>query len=204
MTLPSFILASASPARRKLLENAGIQPMVCPSDFDESQVQTDDPAMLVQALARGKAEVIASTTSNGLILGCDSVLAMHGAIHGKPGSMEEAIARWQTMRGQVGKLYTGHALIDQTQNQTIVRCQITEVHFAEVSDRQIETYVASGEPLHCAGCFALEGRGGFFVEKLVGCHSNVIGLSLPLLRQMMQDLGYDITECWQPLHPGLG
>lgn len=191
-----FILASASPARRRLLNEAGISVFVCPSDFDESQVQIDDPAELVQTLARGKAEAVVSQFSNSLILGCDSVLAMDGKIYGKPLSMADAIARWQQMRGRVGELHTGHALIDQTQNQTLVRSQVTRVFFANVSDRQIAAYVASGEPLQCAGCFALEGRGGLFIEKLEGCHSNVIGLSLPLLRKMLTDLGYDIADFW--------
>jgi septum formation protein len=192
-----FILASASPARRRLLNEAGIAAFVCPSDFDEAQVQISEPAELVKTLAKGKAEAVVSRFSDSLILGCDSVLAMGGKIYGKPSSVAEAIARWQQMRGQVGELHTGHALIDQTQNQTLVRSQVTRVFFADVSDRQIAAYVASGEPLQCAGCFALEGRGGLLIEKIEGCHSNVIGLSLPLLRKMLTDLGYDVADFWQ-------
>lgn len=153
-------------------------------------------AALVQTLAQGKAEAVAAQLSNSLILGCDSVLALNGEIYGKPASAEEAIDRWQQMRGRVGELYTGHVLIDQVQQTMLVRYRVTWVHFAKVSDRQIEAYVATREPLHCAGCFALEGRGGLFVEKLEGCHTNVIGLSLPLLRQMLEDLGYSITDFW--------
>lgn len=197
MGLPSFVLASASPARRRLLQTAGIDPIVHPSDFDESQVQVDDPLTLVQQLAQKKAEQVAPQFQGALIMGCDSVLALSGEIYGKPDNEADAIARWQRMRGRVGELYTGHVLIDQTQSLTLVRCQITQVYFAWVSDRQIEAYVATGEPLKCAGCFALEGKGGLFVEKIEGCHSNVIGLSLPLLRQMLSDLGYDPTEFWQ-------
>ncbi len=195
--MKKLVLASASPARRRLLENAGFYPVVCPSDFDESQVNLNDPNDLVKILAQRKAETIASQFPDALVLGCDSVLAINGEIHGKPADEKEAIARWQKMRSQVGDLYTGHALIDQKQNQTLVRCQITRVYFANVSDRQIEAYIASGEPLKCAGCFALEGRGGLFVEKIEGCHSNVIGLSLPLFRQMLGELGYDIADFWQ-------
>ncbi len=196
MGVPTFVLASASPARRRLLINIGIDPMIAVSDFDESQIDLGDPAALVQVLAQRKAETVAPQFEQALIMGCDSVLWLNGEIHGKPADPEEAIARWQKMRGQVGQLYTGHALIDQSQDQTLVRCQVTQVHFAQVSDREIEAYVATGEPLKCAGCFALEGRGGLFVEKLVGCHTNVIGLSVPLLRQMMQTLGYDVTHFW--------
>lgn len=203
MGIPQFVLASASPARRRLLQKAGIEPIVCPSDFDESQVQSANAADLVQTLALRKAETIANQLmqepglKSTLVLGCDSVLAINCEIHGKPATPAEAIARWQQMRGRVGELYTGHALLELPQNRTLVRCQMTRVYFAMVSDRQIEAYVASGEPLKCAGCFALEGKGGLFVEKLEGCHSNVIGLSMPLLRQMLAEFGYDVTSFWQ-------
>lgn len=195
--IPPFILASASPARRRLLQSAGIEPIVCPSDFDESQVNSTHAANLVQMLANSKACKVAAQFDNALILGCDSILAFNGEIHGKPANAQEAIDRWRQMRGRVGELYTGHVLIDQKQTVTLVRYQVTWVHFAQVRDRQIEAYVATGEPLHCAGCFALEGRGGLFVEKLEGCHTNVIGLSLPLLREMLENLGYDITDFWR-------
>ncbi|HEY9780813.1 MAG TPA: nucleoside triphosphate pyrophosphatase [Leptolyngbyaceae cyanobacterium] len=191
-----FVLASASPARRRLLQTAGIEPIVRVSDFDESQIKLSDPKELVNTLARCKAQVVATEFESGLIMGCDSVLFVNGEIYGKPVDAIEAIARWQKMRGQIGELYTGHALIDLSQNRTLVRCQVTRVYFAQISDRAIEAYVATGEPLKCAGGFALEGRGGLFVEKLEGCHSNVIGLSLPLLRQMLADLGYDVIDFW--------
>ncbi len=206
MVTPRFILASASPARRRLLQSVGIEPIVQPSDFDESQVQLTDPAELVQVLALHKAETVASqiqpSDAPTLVMGCDSVLAIQGEIHGKPVDAEEATTRWKQMRGQVGNLYTGHTLIllpgdsCPTIPTTVTRCQITRVFFANVSDRQIANYIATGEPLNCAGCFALEGKGGLFVEKLEGCHSNVIGLSLPLLRQMLGDLGYDVANFW--------
>ena len=166
----------------------------------------------MQTLAQRKAETVAPKFESGLILGCDSVLLVNGEIYGKPDSPTEAIARWQKMRGSFGDLYTGHALIDEviaapalqrrenddlSMRRTLVRCQVTRVYFAQVSDRAIEAYVATGEPMNCAGCFALEGRGGLFVEKLDGCHTNVIGLSLPLLRQMLAQLGYDVTDFWQ-------
>lgn len=170
--------------------------MVRVSDFDESQVKTKDAIALVETLALKKGETVATQFSDALILGCDSVLEIDGEIHGKPETPEIAIARWQKMRGNIGNLYTGHALIDQTQDKVLVRCGITKVYFGQVSDRAIAAYVASGEPLNCAGCFALEGKGGLFVDKLEGCHSNVIGLSLPLLRQMLDELGYDVTDFW--------
>jgi septum formation protein len=197
-----FILASASPARLRLLQAVGIAPQVRPSQFDESQVQAADPDALVRTLALCKAQAVATQLDRSdypaVVLGCDSVLALNGEIHGKPADAQEAIARWRQMRGQVGYLYTGHALIWLTNPvKTLVQRQVTEVHFAQPSDRQIQAYVATGEPLHCAGCFALEGKGGIFVEKLVGCHTNVIGLSLPLLRAMLEEIGLDITQFWQ-------
>jgi len=211
MYMPSFILASASPARRRLLETIGLEPIICQSGFDESQIQVTEPEALVRTLAQCKAEttlkrlavgdfvdrVSAKIADSALVMGCDSVLAMEGKIYGKPADEEDAIARWQHMRGNIGQLYTGHALLDQIQHKILVRCQVTQVHFSNISERQIAAYVSTSEPLHCAGCFAIEGKGGLFVEKLVGCHTNVIGLSLPLLRQMLAELGYDITDFWQ-------
>ena len=195
-TIPDFILASASPARRKLLQMVGIEPTVCQSNFDESQIKLEDAVELVNTLAKCKAEVVADRFQNSLILGCDSVLTVNDRIYGKPESPQVAIARWQEMRGNTGILYTGHALLDLKQQLKMIRCGITKVYFADISDRTIEAYVASGEPLKCAGSFALEGKGGLFVEKIEGCHSNVIGLSLPLLHQMLEELGYNVTNFW--------
>ena len=193
---PSFVLASASPARRKLLQMVGINPLVCQSNFDESQITVTDCEALVTTLAQCKAETVKDSFNDALILGCDSVLTIDGKIYGKPESAEVAIARWQQMRGNTGLLYTGHALLDLRQQRQILRCGITKVYFANISDRQIRDYVATGEPLKCAGSFALEGKGGLFIEKIEGCHSNVIGLSLPLLYQMLEKLGYDVCDFW--------
>ncbi|WP_017653269.1 Maf family protein [Fortiea contorta] len=197
MGIPPFVLASASPARRRLLQTVGIEPIVYPSDFDESQIQIDEPSQLVQTLAQHKAETVAPKFPSALIMGCDSVLALNGEIHGKPIDAAAAIARWQIMQGKIGDLYTGHVLIDTAQNRTLVKSHVTKVYFAQMSDRAIQAYVATGEPLKCAGAFALEGFGSLFVEKIAGCHSNVIGLSLPLLRHMLAELGYDVTDFWQ-------
>jgi septum formation protein len=197
MKIPPFVLASASPARRRLLQSVGIEAIVQASDFDESQIELSEPAELVKTLAQYKAETVAPQFESGLIMGCDSVLSINGEIHGKPVDISEAIARWQIMQGNFGDLYTGHALIDIDQNRTLVKSQVTRVYFAQMTDKEIQAYVTTGEPLKCAGAFALEGFGSLFVEKIEGCHSNVIGLSLPLLRQMLIELGYDVTEFWQ-------
>ncbi|BAZ45741.1 maf protein [Chondrocystis sp. NIES-4102] len=196
-TFPSFVLASASPARLKLLRMVGIEPIVCKSDFDEDQIQLEEAAELVTTLAKCKAETVVPQFNNALVLGCDSVLTIKGRIYGKPESPQIAIARWRGMRGRMGKIYTGHCLIDLQQQRQIIRCGITNVYFADISDRTISAYVATGEPLACAGSFALEGKGSVLVEKIEGCYSNVIGLSLPVLRQMLEDLGYNFSNFWQ-------
>jgi septum formation protein len=196
--LPPLILASQSPARRQLLTNAGIPFAVEPSGFDEDQVQLTDPVALVKALAQHKAaRVAARHTDPVLILGADSVLYLHGQIYGKPDSPQEAEDRWRQMRGQVGELFTGHALIDTSTGKQLIHYGLTRIFFAKPSDEEIRAYVATEEPLACAGCFAIDGLGSIFVERIEGCHGNVIGLSLPLLRHMMEELGYSITDYWQ-------
>nr|WP_283761198.1 Maf family protein [Roseofilum halophilum] len=201
MTIPPLVLASASPARLRLLQQAGIFPQVHPSHFDESQVQSSDPETLVKTLAQRKAETIAPEYEKGdrlpLILGCDSVLAINDRIYGKPGSAAEAMTRWQEMRGQKGALYTGYALLDLEQKRSVINAEVTYVYFARVSDRALRAYIATKEPLNCAGAFAIEGKGGLFVERIEGCHMNVIGLSLPCLRSMVEQLGYDLTQWWE-------
>ncbi|EFA70960.1 septum formation inhibitor Maf [Cylindrospermopsis raciborskii S07] len=197
MNIPEFVLASASPARHRLLQTVGIEPIIYPSDFDESQVQLSNPQELVNKLAQCKAETVSPRFPAALIMGCDSVLAMDNQIYGKPENVEVAISRWRLMQGNWGDLYTGHVLMDKLQKKTIIKCQITRVYFAKMTDHAIINYVRTGEPLKCAGGFALEGFGSLFVEKIMGCHSNVIGLSLPLLRQMLGELGYEVTDFWQ-------
>ncbi len=194
--MPDFVLASASPARRRLLQSVGINPRICVSHFDEDSVQLTDPARLVETLARMKAETVLNQITDSLVLGCDSILHVNGEIHGKPKDADEAFDRWQQMRGNHGTLYTGHALIDQQTDRRVIRCGVTQVYFGQVSDTQIRAYIATGEPLVCAGCFALEGKGSALVDKIEGCHSNVIGLSLPLLRSMLTELGYDLGNYW--------
>jgi septum formation protein len=192
----NFVLASASPARRRLLQSVGINPLVCVSNFDEDTINIADPIALVETLARSKAEVVLTQVNDSLVLGCDSVLVVNGEIHGKPHDAAEAFDRWQVMRGNHGTLYTGHALIDQRQAKAVIRCGMTQVYFGQVTDAQIQAYIATGEPLACAGCFALEGKGSALVDKIEGCHSNVIGLSLPLLRSMLAELDHELSTYW--------
>lgn len=191
-----FVLASASPARRKLLQSMGINPFICASDFDESTVQLSDPVARVETLAQRKVEVISRQFRDSLILGCDSMMVMDGEVYGKPRDRDEAFSRWQKMRGNKGTIYTGHALFDQRKNQMVVRSGITHVYFSKISDLHIRAYIATGEPLACAGSFALEGKGSALVDRIEGCHTNVIGLSLPLFRSMLAELHYNLFDYW--------
>jgi septum formation protein len=185
-----LLLASASPARRRLLEQAAIPHRVRVSGVDESTIDDRDPSSLVKQLAFAKASAVQSClepsvdTEITAVLGCDSVFVFEGEVFGKPVDAKEAIKRWKRMAGHSGELLTGHCLIAEGQETTLA-CISTEVHFAELGLGEIEAYVASGEPLHCAGGFALEGRGGLFIRGLTGCYSNVIGLSLPWLRDVL-------------------
>jgi len=212
-----LLLASASPARRRLLEQAAIAHRVRVSGVDEEAISDPDPWRLVQRLAEAKAEAVFRACSGqperewGLageaidaVLGCDSVLAFEGETFGKPRNPEQAAARWRRMAGRWGELHTGHCLLRRQDHllrrqdhllrrqdhllrrqDRLVETVTTRVLFAPLDPAQIEDYVATGEPLACAGGFALEGRGGLVVERIEGCFSNVIGLSLPLLRRWL-------------------
>jgi septum formation protein len=195
-----LVLASASPARRALLKAAAIDVDVLVSGVDESVVEADDAYTLSLALARMKARTVAAgmqAQPGVLILGCDSVLAFDGAILGKPADAEDAIKRWQAMRGRSGVLHTGHHLTDLVGGHQAEDVGTTVVHFADLSDEEIDAYVASGEPLDVAGAFTIDGRGGAFVERIEGDPGNVVGLSLPLLRRLLAELGISITELWR-------
>jgi septum formation protein len=187
-----LVLASASPARRRLLEQAAIPHRVRVSGVDEAAFREADPLQLVQHLAAAKAEAVVSVEGSGRpdhgaaepVLGCDSVLVVNGEVYGKPRDRAEAIERWLRMSGGWGVLHTGHALFSGTAEPRLAVVS-TRLEFATVDRAAIEAYVDSGEPLQCAGGFALEGRGGLLVERVEGCFSNVIGLSLPLLRRWL-------------------
>lgn len=185
-----LVLASASPARRRLLEQAAIPHQVAVSGVEEEAFCDDDPCHLVQRLARAKAEAVAAQRRVAQpVLGCDSLLVFEGEVFGKPGDAEEATARWRRMAGGWAELHTGHCLLGLAGGGERSETVTTRVKFASLSAPEIEAYVATGEPLQCAGGFALEGRGGAFVERIEGCYSNVIGLSLPLLRLWLSAAG---------------
>lgn len=200
-SVPVLVLASASPARKSLLISAGIEPEIMVSGVDESAVEAGSPEALCSVLARLKAHSVAErlkhrTHNAALVLGCDSVLAFDGEILGKPAGAEEAMKRWQAMRGRSGVLHTGHCLVDLSTGRAAEGIGSTVVHFAEVSDEEIRSYVDSGEPLHVAGAFTIDGRGGPFVERIEGDHGTVVGLSLPLLRRLLHELDRSIVDLW--------
>ena len=173
-----LVLASASPARRALLRAAGIDVDVLVSGVDESAVEAEDAYTLSLALARMKARTVAARMQADpgvLVLGCDSVLAFEGEVLGKPCDAAEAVDRWQRMRGKWGILHTGHHLTDLVAGRQAEDVGTTVVHFADLSDAEIEAYVATEEPLHVAGAFTIDGRGGAFVERIEGDPGNVIG-----------------------------
>jgi septum formation protein len=192
------VLGSRSPARLGLLRQAGLSPEVLVSGVDEEAVSAPTPAELARVLAEAKAETVAARpeAAGALVLGCDSVLELDGRALGKPADAEDATARWKSMRGRSGVLQTGHCLIDTVSGGRLSRTAGTVVRFGEPSDAEIAAYVASGEPLHVAGAFTLDGRSAPFVDGIEGDHGNVIGLSLPLLRRMLAELGLSITDFW--------
>ncbi|MEU4237875.1 Maf family protein [Actinoplanes sp. NPDC026619] len=195
-----LVLASASPARRALLSAAGIDAEVLVSGVDESAVEAADAYSLCLALARMKARAIAADLPADpgiLVLGCDSVLAFEGEIFGKPANATEAAKRWSMMRGRSGVLHTGHHLTGLVSGKQAEAVGTTTVHFADVTDEEIAAYVATDEPLNVAGSFTLDGRGGAFVERIEGDPGNVIGLSLPLLRKLLIEMGVSITALWR-------
>lgn len=193
-----LVLASQSPARLAVLRAAGVDPEVIVSGVDESQLDGLPPEELALQLAELKAGSVAEQlTGDRLVLGCDSVLELDGLALGKPGSPEEATSRWVEMRGRSGVLHTGHALHQLASGRVAAATASTTVHFAEVTDAEIAAYVATGEPLHVAGAFTIDGLGGAFVTHIEGDHHNVVGLSLPLLRDMLAELGESWVGLWR-------
>jgi septum formation protein len=204
-TSTTLLLASASPARLATLRSAGVEPLVRVSTVDEAAAVeavealhgTLEAADVALLLARAKAEdvVTALDEAGVLVLGCDSVLELDGEVHGKPVDAAEATARWRRMRGRSGVLHTGHWLVDTRDPDEggtggmVGGTASTTVHFAALDDDEVEAYVATGEPLRVAGAFTLDGLGGPYVSGIEGDPHNVVGVSLPLLRDLLRELG---------------
>lgn len=215
-----LILASQSPARTKLLSNAGIAHEVLVSDVDEDAVQTrygvTDPHDTALLLARAKAEAVASLpeADGALVIGCDSVFEFDGEAHGKPYTAEVAKERMLRMSGSMGVLHTGHWLVDCRDTNgsdnsedgndggaagsgaTLGSVSSAEVHFMEMSEAEIDTYIATGEPLQCAGSFTIDGYGGAFIRKVDGDPHTVVGLSISTLRALLGQARVNVTELW--------
>jgi len=194
---PAIILASASPSRQRLLKSVGISPTVVVSGVDEedSSYSKLSPRELVIALAIVKAHTVKEKINYpAIIIGCDSTFEFEGKSLGKPGTPENAIARARSLSGKSGVLHTGHCFIDTDKGIEISDVVSTRVHFAQMTDHEIAGYVATGEPLNVAGGFTLDGLSAPFIAGVEGETSNVIGLSLPLLRNAINSLGYEWFE----------
>lgn len=191
-----IVLASASPSRRRLLEQAGLAPRVLVSGVDEESIeeamrQRPVPEVAL-ALARAKAEAVAGmpdVPAGALVLGCDSIFEVGGVRLGKPPSAEEALRRWQRMRGRSGTLHTGHWLIDSSTGASAGETVSTVVDMVDAPDEEITAYIATGEPLKVAGGFTLDDLGAPYVAGVHGDPGNVIGVSLPAVRRLVLDLG---------------
>ncbi|MBJ8338442.1 septum formation inhibitor Maf [Antrihabitans sp. YC3-6] len=217
--MTTFILASASPARLKVLRAAGLEPVVRVSDVDEDAVAAALPAGttpegVVVALAQAKARTVAAELSAGLdgvcwldgadafdsvLVGCDSMLHIASELQGKPLTVEVARQRWATMAGRSGELLTGHCVLRLRDGKVVAAasgCTTTTVHFGSPTDADLTAYLASGEPLQVAGAFTLDGLGGWFVEKIDGDPSSVIGIGLPLVRRLLSEVGVSISDLW--------
>lgn len=198
--MPSIILASASPSRKRLLEAAGISPTIVVSNvFEEDPVyESMSPREMVIALAIVKAHTVREIVSApGLIIACDSTFEFEGQSLGKPLTPEVARDRSRKLSGKSGLLHTGHCIIDTEREIEISDVATTKVNFSELTDLEIDDYVASGEPLGVAGGFTLDGLSSAFISSIEGDYTNVVGLSIPLVRRMTTQLGYtwhDITD----------
>jgi len=203
MSFP-VILASASPARLMLLRSQKINPIVIPSEINERQIEEkykgQSTEVIVEKLSIAKANYVLENNlsiDKGILIAADSMLEFDSKSFGKPLNASNAIERWKQMRGKSGILHTGHTVIRLDNKQTISRVVSTKVQFANVDDEEIVAYVASGEPLQVAGAFTLDSLGAAFVTQVQGDHSNVVGLSLPTLREIVRELGLSWTSLWE-------
>ncbi|MBF6090377.1 nucleoside triphosphate pyrophosphatase [Nocardia cyriacigeorgica] len=209
--MTELVLASASPARRTVLRSAGIEPVVRVSDVDEDAVAAALPAntppqRVVVELAKAKAATVAAAVpefaADCVVVGCDSMLLIDGMLQGKPHTPEVARARWNAMAGRSAELITGHCvlrLLDGAVTAEAVDCSATTIHFGKPEPEALEAYIATGEPLQVAGAFTLDGLGGWFVDRIDGDPSSVIGIGLPLLRRLLDDVGVAVADLWR--HP---
>ena len=197
-TKPRLVLASQSPSRTSILRGAGVEPVLHPANVDEDAIIASMPSAtpedIVAALAKAKAEKVAAAYPRDLVIGGDSMLLLDGELQGKPHTVDNTIARWRRQAGKTAQLLTGHHIIfgGAHFNETAS----TTVRFASASDADITAYASTGEPLQCAGAFTLEAIGGWFIDRIEGDPSSVIGLSLPVVRRAMYSFGLDVSQFW--------
>lgn len=196
-----LVLASASESRRRLLEDAGFAPEIIASQVDESGVEHLTPAEAVLELARRKARAVAAEVrrtggADALVVGCDSMLDLDGAGLGKPDSPAVAMQRWRQMSGRAGVLHTGHCVIDTSAGREAAATDGAIVRFGHPSDRELAAYAATDEPLQVAGAFTLEGRSAPWIDGIEGDAGTVRGLSLPVLRRLLAELGVELIDLW--------
>jgi len=187
-----IILASSSPRRKSLLEQLGLKFKVIPSGVREPVLPGFAPAELVEVLAREKAQEVAGRLSSGLVIGADTVVVWRGQVMGKPACPREAVEMLKRLRADMHEVYTGLALIDAASGESIAGCEITRVYFKYISDGEIESYVATKEPLDKAGAYAVQGKAAVFIERIEGCYTNVVGLPLARLDTMLKHFGVSI------------
>lgn len=193
-----IVLASQSPSRLGILRSAGVEPVTRPADVDEdallAALADAPPAERVAALASAKAAAVADDFPADVVIGCDSMLLLDGELQGKPHTVEATVARWRAQAGKTAELLTGHCIIRGAER--VVDTATTRVFFAEATDADIDAYARSGEPLECAGAFTLEALGGWFIDRIEGDPSSVIGLSLPLLRRALYSFDLNVSDFW--------
>jgi septum formation protein len=197
---PPLVLASASRSRGALLAQAGIEHVLVTSGVDEGAIVAPSPAELVERLADAKARAVADRFRSALVLGCDSLLGIDGQVLGKPATREAALDHWRLIAGRSATLFTGHCLLHVDGGQVVAQAAAlaqTEVHIGHPSPVELDAYVASGEPFASAGGFTLEGLSAPFIDGITGSPSNVIGLSLPVLAQLLRRLGFSVVEFWK-------
>ena len=193
-----IVLASKSPSRLSILRSAGVEPVTHPANVDEDALLADavgGPAERVAVLATAKAEAVAAQHPDDVVIGCDSMLLLDGELQGKPHTVDATVERWRRQAGKSAELLTGHCVLGPD-GRRVVDTSSTIVHFAAASETDIAAYAATGEPLECAGAFTLEALGGWFIDRIEGDPSSVIGLSLPLVRSALYDFGYSVSEFW--------
>lgn len=208
-----LVLGSASAGRLGVLRQAGVEPLVVVSDVDEDAIiaamPDASPAQIVAALATAKAQRVtellhADVAADCVVVGCDSMLEVDGVLSGKPGTVAAARRQWQSAAGRAGQLHTGHRVLRMREGLVVDetgRTGSTTVHFGVPTEDDLEAYLAGGEPLYVAGAFTLDGLGGWFIDRIEGDPSNVIGLSLPLLRVLLADIGISIAALWAANEP---